>query len=61
MVRGCHGGSQHGARGGGVMPPVAPMPEGSNPQGEEQVIGHEKIVVRDVVGLMRSCQRILRP
>jgi hypothetical protein len=25
-------------RGGGAMPPLASMPEGSNPQGEEQVI-----------------------
>jgi hypothetical protein len=40
------------------MPPVASMPEGYNPQGEEQVIGHEKIVVGDVVGLMRSFQRM---
>jgi hypothetical protein len=40
------------------MPPVASMPEGSNPQGEEQVIGHEHIVVGDVVGLMRSFQRM---
>jgi hypothetical protein len=40
------------------MPPVASMPEGSNPQGEEQVIGQEQIVVGDVVGLMRSFQRM---
>jgi hypothetical protein len=40
------------------MPPVASMPEGSNPQGEEQVIGQEHIVVGDVVGLMRSFQRM---
>jgi hypothetical protein len=40
------------------MPPVASTPEGSNPQGEEQVIGQEKIVVGDVVGLMRSFQRM---
>jgi hypothetical protein len=38
------------------MPPVASMPEGSNPQGDEQVVGHEKIIVGDVVGLMRSFQ-----
>jgi hypothetical protein len=60
MVRGCHEGIRHGARGGGVMPPVASMPEGFNPQGEEQVIGQEKIVVGDVVGLMRSFQRMLQ-
>jgi hypothetical protein len=40
------------------MPPVASMPEGSNPQGEEQVVGQEHIVVGDVVGLMRSFQRM---
>jgi hypothetical protein len=28
--------------------------EGSNPEGEEQVIGHEKIVVGDVVDWRRS-------
>jgi hypothetical protein len=58
MVRGCRRGRRHGARGGGMMPLVASMPEGSNPQGEEQVIGQEKIVVGDVVGLMRSFQRM---
>jgi hypothetical protein len=39
MVRGRCGGRRRGARGGGVMPPVASMPEGSNPQGGEQVLG----------------------
>jgi hypothetical protein len=37
-----------------MMPPVASMPEGYNPQVEEQFIGEEEIVVGDVVGLMRS-------
>jgi hypothetical protein len=32
MVRGCHGGIRRGARGGGVTPLVASMPEGSNPK-----------------------------
>jgi hypothetical protein len=41
-----------------VTPPITSMPEGSNPQGEEQVIGHENIVVGDVVGLMRSFHRM---
>jgi hypothetical protein len=58
MVRGCRGGRRWGARGGGVMPPVASMPEGSNPQGDEQVVGKEHIVVGDVVGMMRSFQRM---
>jgi hypothetical protein len=44
MVRGRRGGRRHGARGGGVTPPVASMPEGSNPQGEEQVIGQERLL-----------------
>ena len=30
------------------------MPEGSNPRGDEHVVGQEQIVVGDVVGLMRS-------
>jgi hypothetical protein len=38
------------------MPPVASMPEGSNPQGDEQVVGQEKIAVGDVVGMMRYFQ-----
>jgi hypothetical protein len=58
MVRGRRRGRRRGARGGGTTPPVASMPEGSNPQGEEQVIGQENIVVGDVVGLMRSFQRM---
>jgi hypothetical protein len=53
MVRGCHRGRRRGARGGGMMPPVASMPEGSNPQGDKHVVGQEKIAVGDVVGLMR--------
>jgi hypothetical protein len=58
MVRGRRRGRRWGARGGGVMPPVASMPEGSNPQGDEQVVGKEQIVVGDVVGMMRSFQRM---
>jgi hypothetical protein len=34
------------------------MPEGSNPQGEEQVTEGEHVVVGDVVGMMRSFQRM---
>jgi hypothetical protein len=41
MVRGCHGGRRQGARGGGMIPPVASTPEGSNPWGDEQVLGQE--------------------
>jgi hypothetical protein len=37
---------------------VASTARGSNPQGEEQDIGQEKIVVGDVVGLMRSFHRM---
>jgi hypothetical protein len=36
------------------MPPIASMPEGSNPQGNEQVVRQEKIAMGDVVGMMRS-------
>jgi hypothetical protein len=58
MVRGRRGGRRRGARGGGMMPPVASTPEGSNPQGGEQVLGQEQIAVGDVVGMMRSFQRM---
>jgi hypothetical protein len=40
------------------MPPVASTPQGSNPQGDEQVLGQEKITVGDVVGMMRSFQHM---
>jgi hypothetical protein len=56
MVRGRCGGRRPGARGGGVMPPVASTPEGSNPQGGEQVLGQEQIAMGDVIGMMRSFQ-----
>jgi hypothetical protein len=39
MVRGRHGGRKCGARGGIATPPVESTPEGSNPQGEEKIIG----------------------
>jgi hypothetical protein len=54
MVRGHRRGRRRGARGGGTTPPVASTPEGSNPQGDEQVLGQEKIAVGDVV---RMCWR----
>jgi hypothetical protein len=56
MVRGSRRGKRRGARGGGTTPPVASTPEGSNPQGDEQVLGQEQIVVSDVVGMMGSFQ-----
>ena len=40
------------------MPSVASTPEGSNPQGGEQVLRQEQIAVADVVGMMRSFQRM---
>jgi hypothetical protein len=58
MVRGHHGGRRRGARGGGETPPTASMPEGSNPQGGEQVLGQEHISVGDVLGMIRSFQRM---
>ena len=58
MVRGRRGGRRRGVRRGGTMPPIAPMPEGSNPQGDEQVFRKEEVVLGDVVGLMRSFQRM---
>jgi hypothetical protein len=56
MVRGHRGGRRQGARGGGATPSVASTPEGSNPRGDEKVLGQEKIAVGDVVGMMRSFQ-----
>jgi hypothetical protein len=56
MARGCRRGIQWGVRGGGMMPPTPSMPQGSNPQGDEQVVGQEHVVVGDVVGMMRSFQ-----
>jgi hypothetical protein len=41
-----------------VTPPVASTPEGSNPQGGEQVLRQEKIAVGDVVEMMRSFQHM---
>jgi hypothetical protein len=61
MVRGCCGGRQWGARGGGVTPPVTSMLEGSKPQGDKQVIGKVQIVVSDMVVLMRSFQWMFEP
>jgi hypothetical protein len=58
MVRGRRRGRRRGARGGGVTPPAASTPEGSNPQGGEQVLGQEQIAVADVVGMMRFFQRM---
>jgi hypothetical protein len=36
MVRGRRGSRRHGVGGRGVTPPIVSMPEGSNPQGDEQ-------------------------
>jgi hypothetical protein len=58
MVRGCRGGRRCGVGGRGVTPPIVPMPEGSNPQGEEPTTEQEQVVVGDVVGMMRSFQRM---
>jgi hypothetical protein len=58
MVRRRRRGRRRGARGGGMTPPVASTPEGSNPQGGEKVLGQEQIAVGDVIGMMRSFQRM---
>jgi hypothetical protein len=58
MVRGRHRGRRRGASRGGETPPTASTPEGSNPQGGEQVLGQEHIAVGDVIGMMRSFQRM---
>ena len=41
-----------------MTPPVESTPEGSNPQGVEQVLGQEQIAVGDVVEMMRSFQHM---
>ena len=41
-----------------MMPPVESTPKGSNPQGDERVVGKERIVVGDVVGMMRYFWRM---
>jgi hypothetical protein len=58
MVRGRRGSRRRGAGGRGVTPPIASMPERSNPQEEEKNVEQEKIVVGDVVSMMRSFQRM---
>ena len=54
MVGGHRKGRRRGARGGGMTPPATFVPEGSNPQGGEQVLRQEQIAVGDVIGMMRS-------
>jgi hypothetical protein len=54
LVRGRRGGRRRVTMGGGMTPPVASTPEGSNPQGGEQVLGQEQLAVGDVIGMMRS-------
>ena len=56
MVRERRRGRRWGASGGGETPPAASSPEGSNPQGGEQVFGQEQIAVGNVIGMMRSFQ-----
>jgi hypothetical protein len=58
MVRECRGSKWCGARGRGVTPLIVSTLEGSNPQKEEQTTEKEKIVVGDVVGMMRFFQRM---
>jgi hypothetical protein len=41
-----------------VTPPIASTPERSNPQEDEKNVEQEKIVVGDVVSMMRSFQRM---
>jgi hypothetical protein len=41
---------------GGVTPPEVPAPSESNPQGEEQVLGLDSLVVRDDDFMTRPSQ-----
>jgi hypothetical protein len=45
---------------GGATPPEVPAPSESNPQGEEQVLGMDSLVVRDDDGLTRPFQVMSR-
>jgi hypothetical protein len=42
-----------------MLPPIESTKEGKNPLGEEKTTEQEKLVVGDVVGMMRSFQRML--
>jgi hypothetical protein len=42
-----------------VTNPIVSTLEGSNPQGDEQITEQEQVVVTDVVGMMKSFQRML--
>jgi hypothetical protein len=44
MIRGCRKGSRRSAREGGTTPLVALALEGSNPQGEEQVLRMSRLL-----------------
>jgi hypothetical protein len=58
MVRGRRGSRQHGVGGRGVKLAIVSTLEGYNPHGEEQTTEQEKVVIGDVVGMMRSFQRM---
>jgi hypothetical protein len=44
MVRGHRGSRRRGAGGRGVTPPIVPMPEGSNPQGDEKILSQNRLL-----------------
>jgi hypothetical protein len=56
--RGCLRGSQRDAMEGGVTHLEVPTPLELNPQGEEQVLGLDSLVVRDDDGLRMPFQVI---
>jgi hypothetical protein len=58
MVRGCRGSRRHGVEGRVVTPLIASTPKRYNPQEDEKNVEQEKIVVGDVVSMMRSFQRM---
>jgi hypothetical protein len=58
MVRGRRGSRRHGVGGRGVTPPIVSTPEGSNPREMSKTTEQEQVVVGDVVGMMRSFQRM---
>jgi hypothetical protein len=58
MVRRRRGSKRRGVGGRGVKPSIVSTPVGSNPQGDEKITEQKQVVVGDVVGMMRSFQRM---
>jgi hypothetical protein len=58
MVRGWRMSRHRSVGGRGMLPPSKSTLEGSDPQGEEKPTEQEQVVVGNVMGMMRSFQRM---